>query len=136
MSILVITSPTSTLRIVELEPRTLVVGRAVSADIHIADRSVSRAHARIAFDERTGEHTLQDLGSFNGVYLGADRLESAHVLRDGDTFSLGSATVRFRTGFHGPRPGPASDSVSLLQDVPTAAPEGAVRTPWRDSVSA
>lgn len=136
MSILVITSRTEPLRIVELEPRTQIVGRSLSADILIADRSVSRSHARIDFDEATGGHTIRDLASFNGVYRNGERLTGEHPLADGDTLSLGSATLRFRAEMHAPEGGEKGDGLELNEDVPTAAPEWAVRTPWRDSVSA
>lgn len=67
----------------------LVVGRSSRADLALADRAMSREHARIF---RTDEGwMLQDLGSHNGTRLNEALVEGARRLRDGDTVSLGGS---------------------------------------------
>jgi pSer/pThr/pTyr-binding forkhead associated (FHA) protein len=60
----------------------LVVGRDPSCGLVIADRQVSRFHARFS---RSGDGViLEDLGSKNGTFCNGTRLEEPVVLSDGD----------------------------------------------------
>ena len=66
--------------------RSLVVGRDVECDIVIADRQISRFHARFT---PTGEGTLlEDLGSKNGTFYNGNRLEDPVILLDGDQVQI------------------------------------------------
>lgn len=66
--------------------RPLVVGRDVECDIVIADRQISRFHARFT---PTGEGTLlEDLGSKNGTFCNGNRLEDPVILLDGDQVQI------------------------------------------------
>ena len=70
------------------------IGRAIESDLVADEEGVSRHHARI---ERTAEGAfyVEDLGSTNGTFLGADRIGVA-LLRGGDLLQLGpSLQVRF-----------------------------------------
>jgi hypothetical protein len=71
-----------------------VLGRDGTADVLIDDSTVSRKHATIAIGPRAA--TLEDLASKNGTFVDGVRLEAPVELRDGDTFVLGDASVRFR----------------------------------------
>ena len=71
-----------------------VLGRDGSADVLIDDSTVSRRHATIEIASRSV--TLEDLASKNGTFVDGVRLEVPAQLRDGDTFVLGDASVRFR----------------------------------------
>ena len=72
-----------------------VLGRASDADIWIEDGGVSRRHARISVQEG-GKFLLEDLGSTNGTFLGAQRIERAEV-RPGDRIQVGPhVTLRFQ----------------------------------------
>jgi hypothetical protein len=51
----------------------LVIGRAADADLNIDDSRVSRAHAAICVTA-SGDPTIEDLGSRNGIVLDAERL--------------------------------------------------------------
>ncbi|MCC7539436.1 MAG: sigma 54-interacting transcriptional regulator, partial [Deltaproteobacteria bacterium] len=70
----------------------LAVGRATLADLGLDDDSVSRRHARVAFDGR--RWAIADEGSRNGTFADADRVSGEHVrsgvrvLRLGRTVSL------------------------------------------------
>jgi DNA-binding winged helix-turn-helix (wHTH) protein len=71
-----------------------IVGRDADASVWIDAPGVSRHHARIVV--RQGEATLEDLGSKNGTYVGAQRVTTFRRLVDGDQIRLGSVVVTFR----------------------------------------
>ncbi len=60
----------------------MVVGRDETCDIVIADRQVSRFHARISLAEDGVR--LEDLSSKNGTFCNGRRLEEPVILSDGD----------------------------------------------------
>lgn len=62
--------------------RELMVGRDESCDIVIADRQVSRYHAR--FTPMGDGVQLEDMGSKNGTYRNSVRIEEPVILSDGD----------------------------------------------------
>jgi pSer/pThr/pTyr-binding forkhead associated (FHA) protein len=70
----------------------LVVGRQGDSDLVIANDTVSKRHARLRLDE-SGRLTVEDLGSANGTFIGAQRVQSG-VLGAGTTLKLGSALYR------------------------------------------
>jgi predicted component of type VI protein secretion system len=74
----------------------LTLGRSSGCDVRLAwDERVSRVHA--ALDLVGSDWTLVDDGlSRNGTFLNGERLAGRRRLRDGDTFVLGSTSVRFR----------------------------------------
>jgi len=73
----------------EVAGEALVIGRSSRADLALADRAMSREHARI---QRSDDGwVLQDLGSHNGTRLNEAIVEGAQRLRDGDTISLGGS---------------------------------------------
>lgn len=75
----------------EVEGDSLVVGRSSRADLALADRALSREHARL---RREGEAWwLEDLGSHNGTRLNDVPLTRVERLRDGDTVSLGASLL-------------------------------------------
>jgi DNA-binding winged helix-turn-helix (wHTH) protein len=82
-------------REVALEPGENVLGRVPDAVVWIADRAVSRRHARILVDERGA--TLEDLGSKNGTLLNGRPLAAPAPLADGDEIGLGEARIGFRS---------------------------------------
>jgi len=72
----------------------VTIGRGQGVDLRLQDHGVSRAHARI---ERgaDGSHTLEDLGSTNGTWLGGQRVTQRSVLPDGAKVFLGGTVLRF-----------------------------------------
>ncbi|HEX5751990.1 MAG TPA: sigma 54-interacting transcriptional regulator [Archangium sp.] len=84
--LLVVDGATSSM--VELPPKgLLLVGRAPEADLRLADRSVSRRHARIFLDE--GQMRITDLESHNGVRVNGQPLTQVHTLQPGDVVNIG-----------------------------------------------
>jgi DNA-binding NtrC family response regulator len=65
----------------------LLVGRAAEADLRLADRSVSRRHARIFLDG--GQVRVADLESHNGVRVNGQALTQVHTLQPGDVVTIG-----------------------------------------------
>jgi pSer/pThr/pTyr-binding forkhead associated (FHA) protein len=59
-------------------------------------RGVSRVHAKLHHDSKTGELLLTDLNSTNGTYLNERPLgaETPTRLRDGDMIRLGDLILR------------------------------------------
>jgi len=73
----------------------MVIGRDPSADLCIADQSISRKHARVT---RTEDGvTLEDLGSANGTSINGKRLEpgNAVILAKEDLVKLGNSIVKY-----------------------------------------
>lgn len=64
----------------------LVIGRGRSADLVIAEPTISRAHAAIGY-EPAGFY-LQDLGSTNGTMVNGARIER-QPLKPGDQIQMG-----------------------------------------------
>ncbi|HET7696654.1 MAG TPA: FHA domain-containing protein [Vicinamibacterales bacterium] len=81
-------------RQVQLRDGDNILGRAPDAEVWIDAPGVSRQHARIRVDGDRA--TLEDLGSKNGTYLGADAVTAPRLLSDGDQIRLGSVVVTFR----------------------------------------
>jgi pSer/pThr/pTyr-binding forkhead associated (FHA) protein len=77
-----------------LHTGTHTLGRALTCDIVVNDRLVSREHARIVV--RDNSAMLVDLGSTNGVYLNEVRIEGAAALHDGDLIVIGTKELTVR----------------------------------------
>jgi DNA-binding winged helix-turn-helix (wHTH) protein len=71
-----------------------VIGRDPGVSICLEGPAISRQHARIAVTH--GQAVIEDLGSKNGTFVGADRLTASHVLQDGETIRVGDFTLTFR----------------------------------------
>ena len=69
----------------------LVIGRSSRADLALADRAMSREHARFRRDE--AGWWIEDLGSHNGTRLNEVPLDGAHRVHDGDTISVGGSVL-------------------------------------------
>ncbi len=67
--------------------RTLVLGREPSCDVVIANRQVSRFHARLT--PTVDGVMLEDLGSKNGTHHNGHLLASPVMLQDGDVLQVG-----------------------------------------------
>ena len=75
-----------------LHDRVTRLGRSMSAEVEIDDRSVSRRHALIV--QRDGLAVLLNDGSLNGTFLNGERVDHG-VLADGDEITLGAANLRY-----------------------------------------
>jgi predicted component of type VI protein secretion system len=96
-AVLVYRDDTGAQRFFPLDGKTaLTIGRRSGCDVRLAwDERVSGVHAGL--DLVGPDWTLVDDGlSRNGTFLNGERLNGRRRLRDGDTFMLGSTSIRFR----------------------------------------
>ena len=77
-----------------LDERVHVIGRDPDAEIFLNSPGVSRRHALITIS--AGRATIEDLGSKNGTFVGAQRVDGARSLRDGDIIGVGSVKLTLR----------------------------------------
>jgi len=69
-----------------LEGEQILIGRGPECDLVVADRQVSRQHARI---RRTGpNYVLEDLASKNGTHLNGVPIKAEVPLQDGDVIQI------------------------------------------------
>lgn len=77
----------------DLQPGTLVIGRAPDVGLVLDHPGVSRRHAELRVDE--DRVTLADLGSVNGTWVDEVRLEAPRVLQGGEIVRLGLMVFRY-----------------------------------------
>lgn len=75
-----------------LTKKTIIVGRSPQCDLQILTHFVSREHARLVSHD--GATLIEDLGSRNGVFVNAVRVDRRH-LRQGDLVTIGETQFRF-----------------------------------------
>jgi len=68
----------------------VVIGRGRSADLVIAEPTISRAHAAVGYDEEG--FFVEDLGSTNETRVNGARIERQR-LKDGDRVQMGKLVV-------------------------------------------
>ena len=96
----------------EIPKGEITLGRAVSNNIVIAGRAVSKVHARI---ERTSRGVfIQDLGSANGTSVNGARVEARTALAHGDRILL-AGVYGFRVSIEGKGEDAGGDTVSEPQ---------------------
>jgi pSer/pThr/pTyr-binding forkhead associated (FHA) protein len=73
------------------------IGRSESNDVAVQSSSVSRLHALIHRDARTGEWRITDAGSRNGTFVDGVPVgrEQSALLKDGTMVKLGDVQLRF-----------------------------------------
>ncbi len=77
-------------------PRTCLIGRSTESNVILTDPRASRRHAMIRQHD-DGYH-FYDLGSFNGTYIGGNRVTTARRLENGDILRIADVEYRFETG--------------------------------------
>ncbi len=104
----------------------LLVGRRAGAGLVVDDESISRRHARLAFE--AGELTVEDLGSANGTWLNGVRVRRARA-GEGDRLLLGGTLARVVA--LGEAPEMSWPAPELPPSGPGAAPAGSGTPPPR-----
>ncbi len=80
---------------VQLGTAPFEIGRSSKNDLFLDQESISRHHARIAFD---GTHYwISDLNSTNGTFVNDVQVKEAR-LKDGDQIPIGRSILKFMTG--------------------------------------
>ncbi len=77
-----------------LIPPRVIIGRGQTVELRVAETSISREHAEIAFDPETEAIVLTDLRSTNGTYVNDVPIDSIH-LKEGDIIRMGKAIFKF-----------------------------------------
>jgi serine phosphatase RsbU (regulator of sigma subunit) len=105
--------------------RSVTLGRGSSADIDLADRSVSRRHAVIA--PKNGGWLLTDLSTANGTFVEGARIGEPHVLQEGARLQFGIVEARFENAAPAPEVSVREDrgTGSIIMRMPATGPAGA-----------
>jgi adenylate cyclase len=90
----------------------LIVGRAPTCDLSVADPTISRRHAELVVDE--DQVTLRDLGSSNGTFVNGHKVAAATLEVD-DLIAFGK--VAFRLATYVPTPSVSSVAVPAAAGV-------------------
>ena len=77
---------------IELNQRTLFIGRASSFGKFEADPEISRKHLLIKIND-TGEVFIEDQGSTNGSYLNGKKITGMHLVRPQDEVRVGTSLL-------------------------------------------
>jgi hypothetical protein len=72
------------------------LGRHPDSDIFLDDITVSRRHAEI--ERVAAGYQVRDVGSLNGTYVNADRIERETALAQGDELQIGKFKLVFLIG--------------------------------------
>lgn len=81
-------------RVHEIGVGTKIIGRGRESDIRVANKSLSRQHARVIVDP-SGEVTIVDVGSKNGTFIDGQRIDGPRLLSDGQQFCCGDVHFLF-----------------------------------------
>jgi pSer/pThr/pTyr-binding forkhead associated (FHA) protein len=79
-----------------LDDASMTIGRDPDCAIWIDVPGVSRRHAAITRDPRTGSFSIDDLGSTNGTFVAGKRVRAPVTLVDGQPLHIGEAMLTFR----------------------------------------
>lgn len=85
-----------------LEGESFLIGRGADCDLVVADRQVSRHHARIRREPRG--FVVEDLGSRNGTHVNGRLVEGPTLLQDGDVIQVALALELAFVGSEGTLP--------------------------------
>lgn len=92
----------------------VTLGRSEGNDVVIRDGSVSRRHARLAWEE--GRPRLRDLGSRNGIRVNGHRVAGSEPVAPGDDIRIGNVRLRLESE--------RTPSVRILEDGPAGVARG------------
>ena len=82
-------------RIFTINTVPIKLGRNLDNHLVLSNKSVSRNHAEIYFED--GTFFLKDVGSTSGTYLNDEEITAPGVLNSGDKISLAEVTLTFYT---------------------------------------
>lgn len=90
-----------------LRSDSLVVGRALDADLTLSDPFLSRRHSR--FFRRGPDLFVEDLGSRNGTCVNGLTIQQPTVVRPGDEVKISNSTIQIRLDAPTPPPRPEDE---------------------------
>lgn len=71
----------------------MVLGSDLSCTVHIDSLAIQPQHAQI--DTVKNESVIRDLATEDGTFIGANKIESMHPLKDGDVIRVGKHTLAY-----------------------------------------
>jgi pSer/pThr/pTyr-binding forkhead associated (FHA) protein len=95
MASIIVTSGEQKGEYLPLGRRTNVIGRAEALPMQILDDMVSRKHLRIWYDEKTKEHSAEDMNSKHGVIINNKRITEITTLIEGDQIRIGQTMLLY-----------------------------------------
>ena len=95
MASIIVTSGEQKGEYLPLGRRTNVIGRAEALPMQILDDMVSRKHLRIWYDEKTNEHSAEDMNSKHGVIINNKKITEITTLKEGDQIRIGQTTLLY-----------------------------------------
>ena len=119
----------------------ITIGRQEGNTIRLTERNVSRRHAKLV--RRDGAVLVEDLGSYNGIRVNGDKIDSVYEVNEGDLIQIGDydLAVQYEDSPRAvARPAPAAREKSApeepldSQDEPNA-PQGAPRAKKHESTA-
>ncbi len=81
---------------IAVEFDSVVIGRSASADVSIADRFLSRRHARLY--RQDDEWFIEDLGSRNGTLVNGSKISGPTAVSPGDVIGISASIIEVRCG--------------------------------------
>jgi len=105
------------------------IGRREGHAIRLTERNVSRDHAKIRKDPADG-YLIEDLGSYNGVFINGHRLAEAQKLQSGDLILIGDFRIESHNDDAPARALPIPSSLKAVPS-PSAKPDAQVDRPSR-----
>lgn len=99
---------------INLSNLSMTIGRDAASDFQMDVDVVSRQHARITFT--AGGYVIEDLGSRNGTFVNEQRIQTAHILKNGDLIALGT-DVEMRVVFPVPEKIEGERTISIQDDM-------------------
>jgi hypothetical protein len=94
-----------------------LLGRTASADLQIADPTVSLRHAELDWDPATTTFFLGDLGSTSGTLRNGEPIDGRVALAHGDVIAVGRTELRFKKAEAAPVEKPPPPPPAPLPDV-------------------
>jgi len=94
-----------------LEGEEVLIGRGADCDIVVADRQVSRHHAKVR--RAMAGFVVEDLGSKNGTHLNGRQLKGPAILQDGDVIQVALAAKLVYVGAEATQPLSFSEAAAL-----------------------
>lgn len=118
-------------REIELGSGSIVIGRSSTCQIVVDDGLVSRRHAKVSADA-DGVY-VEDLGSVNGVFVNARRIQGTQQLGDGDHLQIGRQDFVLRSALVSERP--VSYEAPTIVGVPEPSSRPPVALPAESEVT-
>ena len=75
----------------------MLIGRGITSDVFISERSISHTHCKVILDESNKKVSIEDLNSTNGTSVNGEKIQSqmSYQLKDQDKIKIGNAIFKY-----------------------------------------